>query len=368
MVDVIRPDRLKLAEGSLEPGIFVYEPISDNLSDKVGILRHCTAEKLAFRKKGQEGFVSLEVNSNMLSEGDVLASDGRGNLRVLLSKKANQNTLLLTDECNNRCTFCSQPPKSSGHYFKDATLALQSYEGEGVIGLTGGEPTLFWGDFITFVKSTSELKRFHFHLLSHGRNFGDIEKVNALNEYDFAKKTLFGIPFHGPSDVFHDQVTGSIGSFDQTMRGVQNLAFIGAALELRIILTQQITPVLIDTVEMLWSHFRWARPTIAIMQLEPVGWANKHYEFLYVDPHKMQAVWDQLSDLIGRTSCRVALYNFPTCQLPESLRNQAHQSISDWKNYFPDECSMCIEKTNCCGFFSSSTGRAAPLARPISGI
>ena len=368
MVDVIRPDRLRLAEGSLEPGIFVYEPISDILSDKVGILQHCTEKKMAFWKKGEEGFVSLEVNSNTLCGGDVLASDGRGNLRVLLSKIANQNTLLLTDECENRCTFCSQPPKPSGHYFQDALLALQSYEGEGVIGLTGGEPTLFWDDFINFVKSITELKRFNFHLLSHGRNFADAEKVNVLNESDFTKKTLFGVPFHGPNDLFHDQVTGSIGSFDQTMRGVQNLAFTGAALELRIILTQQIAPVLVDTVEMLWSHFRWVRPTIAIMQLEPVGWANKHYESLYVDPLKIQPAWDQLCDLIGRTSCRVALYNFPRCQLPQSLRKQAHQSISDWKNYYADECFRCIEKPNCCGFFSSSTGRAAPLVSPISGI
>ena len=365
MARVVRPDRLQISGDILEQGLFVFEPKSVSLNNEVGVIRQHETGYSVNKDNSREVWFQSDDFAAVLNKGDVLSSDGRGNIRVLLSKSANQNTLLLTDECNNRCTFCSQPPKKSGHYFETAKQALNCYEGSGVIGLTGGEPTLFWDDFLSFIQEVSLSDIFEFHLLSHGRTFEEAARVQSLVECGFVAKTLFGIPVHGPNQSTHDQVTGQKGSFDQTLHGIQNLAFVGAALEIRIILTQQIVPVLLNTIEMLWSHFRWVKPTIALMQLEPVGWGNKNYESLYVDPTQLTVSFDELENFMLRTGCRLALYNFPLCHVPRNLRPIAHQSISDWKNYFADECQSCLIQSKCAGFFKSANGRKRPSIIPI---
>src|SRR5687767_13820201 len=44
-------------------------------------------------------------------DGDIVWMDGvHGLIKSVLSARANANTLLVTEKCNNRCTFCSQPP------------------------------------------------------------------------------------------------------------------------------------------------------------------------------------------------------------------------------------------------------------------
>ena len=46
--------------------------------------------------------------------------------------------------------------------------------------------------------------------------------------------------------------------------------------------------------------------------------------------------------------------NYPLCLIDSSLRKDAIKSISDWKNYYPDECQDCTKKELCGGYFSSA--------------
>lgn len=364
MVDVRRADRIKVNDLLFQRGIYVFEPSNSITNEGVGVIRRTDNGFVCFDGRGNKAEFADNSFEKVVNEGDVLSSDGRGNFRVILSKFANQNTLLLTDECDNRCSFCSQPPKSSGHYFETAISAVLAYEGSGTIGLTGGEPTLFWDEFVKFSTILARQDRFSYHLLSHGRNFADPSRVAALIDNQFATKTLFGIPVHGPRDYLHDQVTGQIGSFAQTMEGLQNLAYAGANLELRIIVTQQILPYLVETIEMLWSHFRWAKPIIVVMQLEPIGWANRYYDSLFVDAKELSTTFLGLDSFARRSACRLALYNFPLCHLPETLHSVACQSISDWKNQFFEGCVECVLRENCSGFFASAKGSRRPSIFP----
>ena len=365
MANVVRRDRIKLEGQVLERGIYVFEPSNESTPQGVGVIRRSDDGFSTTDSGGLVVHFDQRAIEEFISKGDVIFSDGKGNLRVALSSWANQNTLLLTDECDNRCSFCSQPPKPSGHYFENAILAIKAYEGSGVIGLTGGEPTLFWDEFLGFAERLAKQDQFSYHLLSHGRNFAEPKKVQALVDNGFAEKTLFGIPVHGPDADSHDRVTGQIDSFSQTVEGIQNLAYVGAALEIRIIVTQQILPHLVETVEMLWSLFRWAKPVIAVMQLEPVGWANKYYESLFVESGRLAVTFSALQELRYRTGCQLAFYNFPLCHIPETLRDATHQSISDWKNQFYDGCGRCVMKKDCSGFFASAKDSRRPSIYPV---
>jgi peptide methionine sulfoxide reductase MsrA len=54
---------------------------------------------------------------------------------------------------------------------------------------------------------------------------------------------------------------------------------------------------------------------------------------------------------------KVSIYNSQLCILPESIRDYAKQSISDWKNIYLPECEDCKLKKECAGFFASAENK-----------
>jgi hypothetical protein len=90
---------------------------------------------------------------------------------------------------------------------------------------------------------------------------------------------------------------------------------------------------------------------VAFMALEPIGFARKNRERVWVDPAECSdALTDALFFLANR-GIQTSLYNFPLCALPQNLWPFCAKSISDWKNRFLPECDTCSVRDNCCGFF-----------------
>ncbi len=81
----------------------------------------------------------------LISNGDIASVSANGMLRVVLSRNANHNTVLVTERCNNLCSFCSQPPREGNDdwLLGQAMLALADFSFDGVIGVSGGEPLLY---------------------------------------------------------------------------------------------------------------------------------------------------------------------------------------------------------------------------------
>ena len=92
--------------------------------------------------------------------GDIVRLDRRA-ARVVLSEHSRHNTLLVTEECDNLCLFCSQPPRPSGSYFREAQRALANFRGEGTVGLSGGEPTMFWQELLRLLSNKETWKGRH---------------------------------------------------------------------------------------------------------------------------------------------------------------------------------------------------------------
>lgn len=93
---------------------------------------------------------------------------------------------------------------------------------------------------------------------------------------------------------------------------------------------------------------------VALMGLEPMGFAKGNRERLWIDPADyVDALSDAVAFLANR-SVDVSLYNLPLCVLPRHLWPFARQSISEWKNNFPQTCSPCVVKAHCAGFFASA--------------
>ncbi|TFU21633.1 His-Xaa-Ser system radical SAM maturase HxsC, partial [Proteus mirabilis] len=104
---------------------------------------------------------------------------------------------------------------------------------------------------------------------------------------------------------------------------------------------------------------------ISIMNLEPVGWAKKNWDNLYISPDKYIENLNLAINMADISQLPIALFNYPLCHLPNSLWKYTIQSISDWKNYYPNECDQCKMKSHCGGYFSSSYGKYHQTARAI---
>ena len=302
---------------------------------------------------------------NIASKGDVLfRTKGGKSIRAMLTGRSKQNTLLLTEQCDNLCSFCSQPPMDRPHLIEECMAALQLFDRPGQIGLTGGEPTLHWAELVALMEGGLRPDR-SFHLLSHGRHFSSGRKVSELQQRGIIKPTLFGIPVHGSNSTSHDAVTGVKGSWDQTISGLLNLSFVGASIEIRVIVTRQVLPELVGLVKLLKATLGSKGYFLALMRMERVGWAKSHADALKPDPLSEMRVLAEAAELASMNQQDLRIYNYPLCLLPEELHAVAMPSISDWKNHFPAGCGGCSERQNCSGFFISDVGGDVKLMRPF---
>lgn len=303
------------------------------------------------------------------TDGDIVWLDrARGKLRTILSRLSNANTLLLTEQCENRCLFCSQPPndKDDTGLYLNAALALLNFNTEQFVGLSGGEPTKNARGFINLLSTLRNFSnRTPLHILSHGRNFSDRAFCEQVARLLCGRSVLWGIPLYGHKATVHDQLVASGGAFAETTRGIGNLAAHGQAIEIRIIPTQSNLDHLAHIVSFIAANYVGVN-IISIMNIEPKGWGRKNYRELYVPVRQQNAGMLNAVQLGTRYGFDIRLFNYPLCLLDEDLRRYSCRSISDWKNYYPDECRTCGARSACGGFFTSATGQFIESVEALS--
>lgn len=318
--------------------------------------------------KGSYTECIFPLGAKYIEEGDI-AAVSHNSIRIILSKAANANTLLVTERCDNLCLFCSQPPKEVDDdiLLGMAAQALIEFETSEEVGISGGEPLLYGDKFISFLSTLNSHKNnTPLHILTNGRALSNIGFVNRLkkviNEAD--RMVTFGIPLYSLESKIHDRIVGSKGAWQETIYGLINAMYAGLSIEVRFIPTK----LNLNDLKSIGAFIARTLPAInqlSIMNLEPKGWARKNWDKLYIDP---QEYGKDLKKCIVETvssDLSIRLFNYPLCHLPEQIGHLAVQSISDWKNYYLDECNNCSKMSTCCGFFTSSTGKFLQEARTI---
>jgi His-Xaa-Ser system radical SAM maturase HxsC len=299
-------------------------------------------------------FRLLPEDYRYLGEGDVvrLSSD---TIRVLFRAKANHNSLLVTEQCNNYCLMCSQPPKRRDDGWlldeiRDVIRLIPRNNSE--IGFTGGEPTLFGDDFLALIQlAKSLLPRTAVHVLSNGRRFADMkfaEKWATIDHPDL----MVGIPIYSDDPATHDYVVQAKGAFEETVLGILNLKRLKQKVEIRVVLHKQNIERLAKLAEFIVRNLLFV-DHVALMGLEMTGFTLANLDKLWIDPIEYK---DKLSDAVctlRNYGIRVSVYNHPLCLLNPDIGGAYRKSISDWKNEFASECDPCTRKADCGGFFSS---------------
>lgn len=306
---------------------------------------------------GEGVVISRARDPAVIQPGDVVrVRPGSTMVSVMYRRGSAANTLFATERCNSRCLMCSQPPRTDDDGWRVAEL-LRLIElidtDEGQLGISGGEPTLLGDDLGRVIDACGLLlPDTHLHILTNGRTFSDPAVAASLGDRGHPSLT-WGVPLYADHAELHDEVVDAHGAFEETIQGLYELGRLGARVEIRVVLHA----LTVDRLPQLASYIYRRLPFVehvALMGLEPMGYAKTNRERLWIDPvDYLEPLADAVFFLAHR-GLPASIYNLPLCVLPEPLWPYARQSISDWKNTFAPECAGCELVSSCSGFFASA--------------
>jgi His-Xaa-Ser system radical SAM maturase HxsC len=264
--------------------------------------------------------------------------------------------------------MCSQPPTAADdRWLVDAWLQaipLMSAE-TSELGITGGEPTLLGDAFLNLIAACNKhLPQTGVHVLSNGRLFNYLsfpQALSAIGHHDL----VIGIPLYSDIAWQHDFIVQAPGAFDQTVRGLLNLARCGVRIEIRVVIHSLSIPRLAGIAAFIARNLPFVEH-VALMGLEPIGFARSNLASLWADPIDYQAELDAAIAELAAHDLNVSIYNHQLCVLPPSLWSFARQSISDWKNVYLPTCEQCAVRDQCGGFFHSAVNSHSRAISPIS--
>jgi His-Xaa-Ser system radical SAM maturase HxsC len=303
-----------------------------------------------------------------LSEGDIVRIEpARRSITVLYRRNSRSNSLLVTERCDNYCVMCSQPPKvgDDSHLVDEllATIPLMCSD-TAELGITGGEPGLLGDKLIRIIESLGRnLPNTAVHVLSNGRSFADIELARRFAAVRHPR-LMVGIPLYSALPEEHDYVVQARGAFDETVRGLVNLKRFLVAVELRFVIHRETVRGLSEFAEFVTRNLAFV-DHVALMGLEPVGFARANLDALWIDPIDYQDELVRAVGILERGGLAVSIYNHQLCTISPTLHRFARASISDWKNRYFDECESCAKCGDCGGFFASATARRSRGIHPL---
>jgi His-Xaa-Ser system radical SAM maturase HxsC len=303
-----------------------------------------------------------------LSPGDIIyvPADAR-RVTVLWKSSARHNALLLTEQCDNYCLMCSQPPKDrdDSWLFSRARKVISLLpQGAHALSFTGGEPTLHADALIGLLEHCRHVApALSLHLLSNGRRFADpgfARRYAAVGLTDI----MAGIPVYAPEPGLHDFIVQAVGAFDETIHGILNLASLGQAVEIRVVIQRHTVPVLAGLATFIARNLPFVAQ-VALMGLEMTGLARPNSSLVWADSADYQLELAESVSILVAAGIPTRIYNHQLCILDQRLWPYAVRSISDWKNDYLDICRSCAVRDACGGVFTTSGNRLSQHLRPV---
>lgn len=296
------------------------------------------------------GALSLDADETSITGDVLLVQPSDGIAQRWFRRGDAQNTLLITERCDQLCIMCSQPPKKSHtdnfRYFHQACLLAD--EGADV-GLSGGEPTLFKDQLFALISGVASARPdLTFHVLTNAQHFerSDLAMLASMREH-----VIWGVPIYSADPVTHDTIVAKPGAFERLQTSLALLSEANAAVEIRTVLMKQTVSGLPRLACWLSARFPDAF-CWAIMQLEQQGFARGRWAEQFFDHSSdFMQIGDAVSIALAR-GLTTHLYNVPRCTIPEAFRDLAPVTISDWKREYLDDCANCRDRELCSGLFA----------------
>ena len=219
---------------------------------------------------------------------------------------ATHNSVLLTEQCDNYCLMCSQPPKDrdDAWLFDRAKQIISLLPSSArSLGLTGGEPTLHADALIDLLEHCRDISPWlQLHLLSNGRRFADAGFASRYAQVGLAD-IMVGIPVYAPEAGLHDFIVQARGAFEETIQGILNLASLGQSVEIRVVVQLHTVPVLIDLARYIARNLPFV-DQVALMGLEMTGLARPNSAEVWIDPADYQRELVEATQILATAGVR----------------------------------------------------------------
>ena len=252
-------------------------------------------------------------------------------LKRFFRPQANTNTILLTEECDQKCIMCSQPPKNKRYdHFELYKQALSLLPKNAFMCISGGEPTLLKKPLFAFLKEIIQVRPdLMFHILSNAQHF---TKDDRDSLFQISNNVTWGIPLYSHIEKSHDDIVSKDGAYRRLFENFNHLLSSGSRVELRTVLMRQNINDLQELSELISGHLSWIE-VWAIMQLENIGYARMNWNKIFFDHSINFSKIEQALIIALSRNINISLYNFPYCTVPAYHRKIAKVSISDWKGH-----------------------------------
>lgn len=338
--------------------------LGDRFGDGEGISQLCNNAGTRSLWAGDQGLIEIDQRADKLIGDVVLVYPEERRLERLIRAGSDHNTLLVTEQCDQLCVMCSQPPKKTHNdrfgYFSHACLLADDGQ---TIGISGGEPTLHMEPLLSLLETVlTQRPDLTFHILSNGQHF-ESEHISRLRNPVF-RRVVWGIPVYSCDPASHDQVVGKPGAFERLQLSLAHLLRAGARIELRTVLMTDTALGLAQLGAYIARDLPWIEQW-SIMDLENAGFARNRFSELRFDVLKDFRPISAALDVATLFDIPARLFNLPMCFVPAEYRHFAVASISDWKQRFAPQCSDCSAKPDCSGFFEWQPEGLLKKANPL---
>jgi His-Xaa-Ser system radical SAM maturase HxsC len=253
--------------------------------------------------------------------------------------------LSVTQKCNNFCVMCYEP-----HIMKDnpplseLKKHVKELQNPSEIYISGGEPTLR-EDIFEIIDS---IKENHpgtkINLITNGRRLSYLPFAKKLAKCRLNKVVT---EIFGPSAEVHEAVTQSKGSFEQTMKGVENCLALGVELEIRIVITKINSPYLEETAKFCIGKFK-GKPRIILFPINIIGFAYKNKEKVAESFTNMKKHIENALDIFSERFY-VKLFHCPFCTVDKKYWKFIEKGITadPARLGYTSRCGKCSKKETC---------------------
>lgn len=382
-----RPFILKGNINIQDPDQYIIGKIikNKNVEEKESYIQVLDNKNINLYQKGYKGYIfekkpqNIELdrinycyeieNYETLLNYDVVEIINNKNIRVLYRDDSEDNAIVVINQCNSNCIMC--PDADSIRNTKENPSIKKILEhircipdDTEHITITGGEPGILKENLITILKECKEyLPNTDFLLLSNGRVFSNTEFADKIKE-NIPLNTRIAIPVYSDSEEIHDQITRAKGSFKQTIIGIKKLLERNIDVEIRIVVLKKNYNYLENIAKFIVKEIPKVK-MVNIMALEMTGNAYKNREKVWIGFEKVSKNIHQACLILLKAGIITNLYNFPLCNIDQSLFSIAHKSITDYKIKYKEECNKCKVKEKCGGFFNSTINVKDIKVKPI---
>ena len=220
-----------------------------------------------------------------LHSGDIVKVFPDGKIVRLWDSTSFQNCLFVTNGCNFRCLMCPQPPCADNpeqHTENLRLLDLLNCKVE-MMGITGGEPTLFPDRLIEYFDVINrKFPASRVEILTNGSLLSDFGMAKRL-ALAAPLNTCYCVSLHGDIGSLAESIMRCEGGWDKALQGIVNLAKLQQQIEIRVVITKNNAPYLEDIAVFLYRNFPFVYH-IAFMGQEITGEAVKNYSEIWVEP------------------------------------------------------------------------------------